>query len=114
VTTFDPPTLTDSEITSRVWEKTETIPWSGCYLFTGAYFSSNGGGRIMIDGKQCSVHREMFEIMTGRTVPAGTLLKHKCGNSACWRPEHLRFATERSRIKARQARELLIKRLGYG
>jgi hypothetical protein len=108
------PALTDSEITRRVWEKTQTIPWSGCYVFVGACFSSSGSGRIMIQGRQCSVRRLMYEIETGQKIPYGAMLKLTCSQPACWRPDHIRFATEKSRIKVQQARELLIRRLGYG
>lgn len=76
-------------LADRFWSKvnkTET-----CWLWTAS--TANGYGNIHAgDRKMLSSHRVSYELHYG-TIPAGMVVDHKCHNTLCVNPDHLRLAT---------------------
>ena len=58
-----------------------------CWMWTKCS-TSEGYGRIKVDGKVARTHRISYEIFIGE-IPEGQLIRHKCDNPACWNPSHL-------------------------
>lgn len=79
------------DVMERLWEKTQTIPFCGCYVFTGALHG--GGYGALWDGKRLGTsHIIAYERLVG-PVPEGLELDHKCRVRACWNPAHLEPVT---------------------
>lgn len=69
----------------------------GCWTWRGQ-FSQNGYGRFQIGaGLRYPAHRVSYTIFKGR-IPFGLLIHHKCENTACVNPEHLRPATNKENV----------------
>jgi hypothetical protein len=94
----------------KLWERTEPIPHSGCWIWMGA-ISSNGYGNLGYD----SVHSAAYKIIKG-VVPPGLELDHKCRVRSCWNPDHLEPVTRRvnalrgNSLNAQNARKIHCKR----
>jgi hypothetical protein len=84
-----------TNFTTRFWsqvDKTET-----CWNWTGGLI--NGGyGKIGYGGKQILVHRASYE-MSGDVIPEGMFIDHICSNRKCVRPDHLRLATRKGKLR---------------
>lgn len=66
-------------------------PFSGCWLWTGAYFST-GYGALSINNQNARAHRVSWELNRG-PIPQGLLVCHKCDTPACVNPDHLFLGT---------------------
>ncbi len=85
----------------RLWERSQPIPWSGCYVWMG-YVSPDGYvsiARPLKAGKRdvTSLQRASYEALVGR-VPDGYHVDHKCRTPTCWRPDHLEAVPPRENI----------------
>ena len=69
---------------------------SGCMVWTGDK-TSNGYGRMVVDGKRKRVHRLMYERVNGE-IPDSMVIDHVCRNRLCCNPEHLRVVSNRENI----------------
>ena len=73
----------------RFEEKVMTIPWTGCWLWTGQLI---GGYGIIHDDSRVSkarkAHRISYEIYNG-PIPNGLCVLHRCDVPCCVNPEHL-------------------------
>ena len=54
-------------------------------------------GGIKVKGKQKLAHRYSWEIYNG-LIPKGKLIMHKCDNTLCVNPKHLRIGTQKENI----------------
>lgn len=75
----------------RFWEKVQKS--DGCWNWLGA---SNGRyGRIGtgVGTKAAYAHRVSWELTNG-PIPEGMQIDHKCRNTLCVNPDHLRVCTE--------------------
>lgn len=89
----------------RFWPKVNKT--DRCWLWTAA-LSPAGYGRIGDKSKTCGwalAHRASWEIANG-PIPDGELVRHKCNNPPCVRPDHLELGSHRdnSRDTARHGR----------
>jgi hypothetical protein len=63
-----------------------------CWLWT-AYRTPDGYGSVKsADGKTCVASRVSFELANG-PIPEGLLVRHRCDNPPCVRPDHLELGT---------------------
>lgn len=75
----------------RFDEKWMPEPFSGCWLWVGAYFCQTGYGKIYI-GRLILAHRASWELYRGR-IPDGMCVCHKCDTPSCVNPAHLFIGT---------------------
>lgn len=65
-------------------------PNSGCHLWTG-HLDPNGFGHIGAGGMgagSIKAHRLAWEMVNG-PIPAGMVIRHRCGNRSCVNPDHM-------------------------
>ena len=85
-------------IKSQLMEYVHIEPYSGCWIYSGAW-SARGYGRKAVrqsNGKTCNrlAHRISFELFRGE-VPKGMALDHLCRTRCCVNPSHLEPVTSR-------------------
>lgn len=71
------------------------VPWSGCWIWTGALFKKRYGMIQMPNGdngKATSAHRVSYEMHKG-PIPDGLFIDHICRMTMCVNPAHLRAVT---------------------
>jgi hypothetical protein len=74
---------------------------SGCWLWTGATTTGNGGhlyGCLRTDGGTERAHRFVWELVRG-PIPEGMVLHHRCGAKLCVCPDHLEPADPREHLR---------------
>jgi hypothetical protein len=74
----------------RFWskvDKTET-----CWLWTGSK-KPCGHGQCWVNGQLRLSHRVSW-ILSGKTIPEGHVIRHKCRSKNCVNPEHLETGTQ--------------------
>lgn len=73
------------KFTERHSNKIERIPFSGCWIWTGAH---NGKyGTVNINKKIHKAHRESFKDVD--YIPHGMWVLHRCDVTFCVNPDHL-------------------------
>lgn len=73
----------------RFWAKVRKT--RDCWEWTAAT-TSDGYGRILVDGRMRYAHRLSWELTNG-PIPDGMHIDHRCANPLCVNPAHLRVAT---------------------
>lgn len=63
---------------------------TGCWEWLGA--TTNGYGRIAVDGRVGYVHRISWEFYR-EAIPVGLVIDHLCENRQCFNPDHLEVVT---------------------
>lgn len=95
------PTLHD-----RFWSKVDRTEGHGpegeCWVWTGSR-DGFGYGRFNRNGSGGSAHRVSYELSVGE-IPHGLVIRHKCDNPACVRPDHLETGTDQDNSNDQVAR----------
>ena len=91
----------DQRTKKRLREKIEINPDTDCWEWQGN-LTKDGYGRVTIAGKNCLVHRVMYEIANG-PIPANLEIDHLCHNKRCCNPKHLEPVPHA--VNMRRARE---------
>lgn len=96
-----------------ILRRIEPEPNSGCWLWTGCA-SPKGYGIVMERPKRVLIHRRMWEIANGVSIPSGLLVCHRCDTPACINPDHLFLGTHGDNVrdmyrKGRQPRLNILK-----
>ena len=77
------------------WERVEKSD-DGCWIWTGAS-SGRGYGHIRSDWTQLLAHKFSYFLHYG-PIPEGHVVRHKCDNPGCVRPDHLVAGTQKDNI----------------
>lgn len=80
----------------RFWAQVDAAG-DGCWEFTGTRFE-DGYGMITWDGRQQGAHRISWIIANG-PIPTGLVVRHRCDNPPCVRPDHLELGTVRDNCR---------------
>lgn len=71
----------------RFWSKVQKADGDGCWVWIAAK-NRLGYGLFGFERKSMLAHRVAF-VLTYGPIPDGVLLRHRCDNPACVRPDHL-------------------------
>lgn len=88
-------------IPERFWEKVEKGP--SCWEWRGALGSGNYGSFQVGARKSARAHRFSYEITRGK-IPMGLVVRHKCDNPKCVRPDHLEVGSHQQNSDDREIR----------
>ncbi len=88
---------------NRFWSKVEITGLGACWEWT-AYKSASGYGQFSLDNKLTYAHRVAYILIYGE-IPNGTDVHHKCGNSGCVNPLHLRTMSHKEHTQAHKTKE---------
>lgn len=89
-------------ILERFETKYEPIPWTGCWIWTGA-ISRDGvhpQTAFQIGNKRHIASRVAYKLYTG-DIPEGQIVRHTCDNSLCVNPAHLILGTQQDNMNDR-------------
>lgn len=78
-------------LADRFHEKYQMIPFSGCWLWTGA-LDTDGYGMIAVGRGPKPAHRVSWQLHAGE-IPAGKHVLHRCDIPSCVNPGHLFLGT---------------------
>jgi hypothetical protein len=74
----------------RFWLKVEKSA-DGCWVWTAS--TRNGYGRFSVEGSEEYAHRYSYQLSRG-DIPDGLIVRHRCDNPLCVRPDHLELGTK--------------------
>lgn len=86
-----------SEMVERFWSKVEKHGPSDCWEWKGC-IDERGYGRFNYKGKWGRAHRASFEFEKGE-IPEGMVIRHKCDNPRCVKPDHLEIGTQKENVR---------------
>lgn len=72
-----------------------------CWEWIGG--GSNGYGRFIVDGRPITTHRFSYELHYG-TIPENKIVRHRCDNPPCVRPEHLLLGSVQDNVNDKMKR----------
>ncbi len=86
-------------VIERILEKASRVPFSGCWIFTGAvnhfgYGIVGTGGRGMPTDR---AHRITYRHFCGE-IPSGMFVCHTCDVPSCCNPDHLFLGTNQDNV----------------
>lgn len=81
----------------RGWVVATRVPNLGpCWEWAGTVMK-NGYGYCHADNKLYRAHRVAYEVFVG-PIPDGLVVRHRCNNRRCVRPEHLLVGTQQENL----------------
>lgn len=83
-----------ADLFERYASRLMPLPFSGCWIWTGALKSRDGYGRIVISGRDLYAHRFFYEAARG-PIGNGLELDHLCRVRSCVNPDHLESVPHR-------------------
>lgn len=88
----------------KILENTVEDGSTGCLLWTRC-LTSDGYPRANIGGNEnIRLHRYLYELVSGDSIPEGQVVRHSCDNPTCLNPEHLSLGSPSDNMKDRQTR----------
>jgi hypothetical protein len=73
------------------------LAFPGCWEWTGGR-DAGGYGRIQVQGERMETHRFIWTCEHG-PIPRGLMVRHRCDNRRCVRPDHLLLGTARDNME---------------
>lgn len=83
---------TPEEFEARFWGNVEKTPT--CWNWTGSRTSAGYGQVLKATASRVYAHRYSYELSVG-PIPEGMEIDHRCHNTLCVNPDHLRPATSK-------------------
>lgn len=88
-----------SNVEERFWDKVDTT--KDCWEWTASTYI--GYGRFNYNGTIMGAHRASYLLNKGN-IPAGLVVRHKCDNPGCVKPDHLELGTRADNNHDRHSR----------
>lgn len=85
-----------ARVVDRFWSR--VARGEGCWLWTSATVGK-GYGDLTFQRRHQLAHRFAWQLATGRTIPAGRVVRHRCDNPPCVRPDHLELGTAAQNVR---------------
>jgi hypothetical protein len=73
-----------------------SVDYGPCWLWQGTT-NGVGYGQISVNGRHQYVHRAVYTELRG-PIPPGLVLDHTCGQTLCFRPDHLEPVTQQVNV----------------
>lgn len=91
-----------ASVATRFWDRVDR---SGeCWLWTGARSGClKQYGAVTIRGRRVRAHRFAYQLAVG-SIPTGRIVRHRCDEPLCVRPEHLELGTQTDNNRDRDER----------
>lgn len=85
-------------VSDRIEAKIERITESGCWVWVGALAGSSASYPVAKTDGERYVHRYMYEKHTGKKIPKGIDVCHRCDVPSCVNPNHLFVGTRKDNM----------------
>jgi hypothetical protein len=96
--------IADAPDAHKLWDRVRKT--DGCWEWTGPrqYRPNNSTryGKLYFRRRTTNAHRVAYELTYG-PVPPGMVVRHRCHNPICCRPDHLQVGTQLENIQDRDA-----------
>ena len=73
-------------------KKNSEVNEDGCWLWKLGH-TKDGYAEMKYEGKTCHVVHRLHWLLSGRTIPEGHVIRHKCKNRHCVALDHLETGT---------------------
>jgi hypothetical protein len=90
------------EAFNSIQHRFQTIPWTGCWIWTG-WSDENGYGKLSNNLTRMRAHRWTYELFKGK-IKKGAVICHTCDITACVNPDHLYEGTQADNVRDRVLR----------
>lgn len=77
----------------RFWAKVRQGAPDECWIWTGT--APDGYGQFRVGAKKVKAHRFAYALASGQPIAPGIQIDHRCHNTICVNPSHLREATNK-------------------
>lgn len=95
--TFEP----NEAVVERFWARVQQ--GEGCWIWTGGR-NGEGYGQFMYQRRRTTAHRFAWQCSNGVACPAGRVIRHRCDNPPCVRPDHLEVGSTSQNVRDTYAR----------
>lgn len=83
-------------LADRFWAR--VVKGEGCWGWTGKPNAFGYGTIRRPSGGDEKAHRVSWELHSG-PIPSGLVVRHKCDNTGCVRPDHLELGTQKDNVR---------------